>query len=119
MSFLLVAIGAAIGAPCRYLVDRLMQRIVVGNHPKRIAVGTLAVNVLGSAILGAIAAHGSADVVLLLGTGWCGAFTTFSTFMAQTDESIREGWPWVAALNVTLSVVLCFTVFWLTYSVWS
>jgi CrcB protein len=117
MDFLLVALGAAFGAPSRYLVDRLMQRLVVGNHPKRLAVGTLTVNVVGSALLGVIAAHGSADVALLLGIGWCGAFTTFSTFMAQTDESIREGWPWVAALNITVSVVLCFSVYWLTFSV--
>ena len=117
MSFLLVAIGAAVGAPCRFLVDRLMQSLVVANHPKRLAVGTLTVNVVGSAILGAVLAHTSSEVSLLLGTGWCGAFTTFSTFTAQTDESIREGWPLVAAANVLLSVVLCFSVFWLTWSI--
>jgi len=117
MSFLLVAIGAAVGAPCRFLVDRLMQAFVVGNHPRRIAIGTLTVNVVGSAILGAVLAHTGDEVALLLGTGWCGAFTTFSTFTAQTDESIREGWPFVAAANVLLSVILCFSVFWLTWSV--
>lgn len=116
MGFVLVALGAAFGAPCRYLVDRLMQRYVVTNHPKRLAVGTLTVNLLGSALLGLIVAYGNTELELLLGIGFCGAFTTFSTFMAQTDESIREGWPWVAAINVTLSVVLCFCAFWLTYA---
>lgn len=117
MEFLLVAIGAAVGAPGRYLVDRLMQNLVVANHPKRLAVGTLTVNVLGSALLGLVMARGGADAELLLGVGFCGAFTTFSTFMAQTDESIREGWSWVAVLNVIVSVLLCFGVFWLTFSV--
>ena len=116
MDFLLVALGAAFGAPCRYLVDRFMQNVVVENHPKRLAVGTLTVNVVGSALLGLVMAFGSSDIGLLAGVGFCGAFTTFSTFMAQTDESIREGWPWVAAINVVASVALCFAVFWLTFS---
>lgn len=117
MSFLLVAIGAAVGAPCRFLVDRLMQSLVMANHPRRLAIGTLTVNVVGSAILGVVLAHASDDIALLLGTGWCGAFTTFSTFTAQTDESIRAGWPLVAGVNIVLSVILSFSAFWLTWSV--
>ncbi|MCH9816677.1 MAG: fluoride efflux transporter CrcB [Actinomycetia bacterium] len=119
MAWLLVALGAAVGAPSRFLVDRAVQRYVVENHPKRIALGTLTVNVLGSAILGLVMARLDSDWGLLLGTGFCGAFTTFSTFAAQTDESIREDWPVVGILNVVLSVALCFGVFWLTWSVLS
>lgn len=117
MNFLLVALGAALGAPCRFLVDRLMQSMVAPNHPRHVAIGTLTVNVVGSAALGVVLAHGTDEVALLLGTGWCGAFTTFSTFAAQTDESIREGWPLAAGANVVLSVVLSLSVFWLTWSV--
>lgn len=115
MAFLLVALGAAVGAPLRYLVDRWVQAATVVNHPRRMPLGTLTVNVLGSGILGAVLALNNQEWSLLLGTGFCGAFTTFSTFAAQTDDSIREGWPWVAALNIVVSVCLCFGVLYLTY----
>jgi CrcB protein len=119
MTWFFVALGAAVGAPSRFLVDKAVQRYVVENHPKRIALGTLTANVLGSALLGFVLARSGTELTLLLGTGFCGAFTTFSTFMAQTDESIREGWSLVALMNVILSVILCFGMFWLTWAVFS
>jgi len=115
MAFLLVALGAAVGAPCRFLLDRWVQDLTVKNHPRRMPLGTLTVNVLGSALLGVIVGINNHEWSLLLGTGFCGAFTTFSTFAAQTDDSIREGWPWVAVLNILVSVGLCFSVLYLTY----
>jgi CrcB protein len=74
---LLVALGAAVGAPVRYLAGHLLDRT---THW-----GTLAANLAGSAMLGALlgaAVHG--DWLALLGTGFCGGLTTYSSFAVQS-----------------------------------
>jgi fluoride exporter len=84
---LLVAVGALVGAPVRLLVTRLAAR--GGADP---ALGTLAVNVAGSALLGVLL--GRADVpawaVILVGTGFCGTLTTLSTFGADVVRMLDE-----------------------------
>jgi CrcB protein len=84
---LLVALGGAVGGPSRFLLDTWVQRRVRSSMP----VGTITINLSGALVLGALSgllADGrlGADVGLLAGTGFCGAFTTFST---MTFESIR------------------------------
>lgn len=104
MSVLLVALGAFFGAPCRYLVDLAVRARYDGVFPW----GTLLVNLAGSFVLGVVlgaAEQGSAsdDVTLLVGTGFCGAFTTFSTFVYETlvlGGSARG----VAVLNVVATL---------------
>lgn len=77
MTVLLVALGAAVGAPLRYLTDRVVQSFVGPGYPW----GTLTVNVAGSLLLGFLAGWpASTGVTALLGTGFCGALTTYSTF---------------------------------------
>ncbi|MDP4013003.1 MAG: CrcB family protein [Candidatus Nanopelagicales bacterium] len=115
LEILLVIVGGAVGAPSRFLVDRWVQKHLVAHHPQYIPLGTLVVNVLGSAALGAVIAEGGAVLTTLAGVGFCGAFTTFSTFAAQTDESVREGRPITAAVNVVASVVLCVAAFAITW----
>ncbi|MGQ0632414.1 MAG: fluoride efflux transporter FluC [Sporichthyaceae bacterium] len=80
MSWLLVALGAAVGAPARYALDQVIR----ARTPSVVPWGTLTANVLGSLLLGMVlasAAGGGAspDLVLLAGVGFCGAFTTYST----------------------------------------
>jgi CrcB protein len=77
---LLVVVGALVGAPLRVWVTRLAVRL--GQDP---AMGTLAVNVAGCAVLGALTGVAGADAVgtALVGTGFCGTLTTFSTFGAD------------------------------------
>jgi len=96
VTVLLVAAGAAVGAPLRYLVDRFVQRRTGATFPW----GTLTVNVTGSVLLGLLSAWPDRTVSLLLGVGFCGAFTTYSTFGYETVRLAEEGARPSAALNV-------------------
>ncbi|WP_019815615.1 fluoride efflux transporter FluC [Saccharomonospora saliphila] len=80
MTALLVALGGASGAVVRYVLDQRVQRARDSAFPW----GTLAVNVLGSALLGlvtgwSVSGTGGEAVRALLGVGLCGALTTFSS----------------------------------------
>lgn len=87
MTFLWVAIAGAMGAPARFLLDAWVQHRTDRIFPW----GTFVINTSGSLILGFITGlvlyHGLPNTPrLLIGTGFCGAYTTFSTF---TLESVR------------------------------
>ncbi|WBC07929.1 CrcB family protein [Micromonospora sp. WMMA1947] len=101
MTVLLVAIGAAIGAPLRYLTDRAVQ----ARHRSPFPWGTLTVNVAGSLLLGGLlAAPVDPGVTALAGTGFCGALTTWSTLSYETLRLARAGGRRLAYANVALSV---------------
>jgi CrcB protein len=105
-TLLLVALGAAVGAPLRYLIDRAMQ----ARHDSLFPWGTFAVNVAGSLILGLLAGGATAHavpgtVLALLGTGLCGALTTYSTFGYETIRLLEDGAHFYAAVNAAASVV--------------
>nr|WP_205863772.1 fluoride efflux transporter CrcB [Planosporangium mesophilum] len=100
---MLVVLGAAVGAPLRYLVDRAVQ----ARHDSLFPWGTFAVNVTGSFLLGLLAAatlRTPGLVMAALGTGFCGALTTYSTFGYETVQLLRERSRLVAVLNVIASV---------------
>ncbi len=99
MNWLLVIAGAVVGAPLRYLTDRLVQ----SRHDSLFPWGTFAVNVVGCLVLGALTGA-SADARLLLGTGLCGALTTYSTFSYETLRLAGQGARGYAAVNVAASV---------------
>lgn len=101
---LLVAAGAAVGAPMRYWTDRIVR----DHHDTVFPWGTLAVNVVASLVLGALAgaaSHVSADVAALTGTGLCGALSTYSTFSYENQQLLIDGARFYAVVNVLLSVV--------------
>ncbi|MEU3845328.1 fluoride efflux transporter CrcB [Streptomyces sp. NPDC028635] len=105
MNWLLVVAGGMVGAPLRYLTDRAVQ----SRHDSVFPWGTFTVNVVGCVILGVLtgaAAAGAVDshVRLLLGTGLCGALTTYSTFSYETLRLTETGARLYAALNVVGSV---------------
>ncbi|MFI6938764.1 fluoride efflux transporter CrcB [Streptomyces sp. NPDC050418] len=106
MNWLLVIAGAMVGAPLRYLTDRTVQ----SKHDTVFPWGTFTVNVAGCLILGLLtgavtAGAVSSQVQLLVGTGLCGALTTYSTFSYETLRLAEDGARFFAAVNVVASVV--------------
>jgi CrcB protein len=96
-----VALLGGVGACARFLLDGAIA--ARGGFP----LGTLAVNVSGSFLLGILAGSDvSADAYLLAGTATLGAFTTFSTWMFETQRAAEEGRARVAWANVVLSAAL-------------
>ena len=105
MTVLLVALGAAVGAPLRYLVDRAVQT----RHDTAFPWGTFTVNVSACLVLGVItggvvAGSASRSVAALLGIGLCGALSTYSTFAYESVGLARGGSRGVAAVNVAASL---------------
>lgn len=105
MNWLLVIAGAVVGAPLRYLTDRAVQ----SRHDSVFPWGTFLVNVSGCLILGLItgaAAEGAtgSHLQLLLGTGLCGALTTYSTFSYETLRLTETGAGLYAVANIVGSV---------------
>lgn len=102
---LLVAVGGAAGAPLRYVTDLVVSSLHDSVRPW----GTWVVNVVGSAVLGVVAAAvaggGPAWLLTLVGTGVCGALTTFSSFGYETVRLAEDGALGLAALNVVGSLV--------------
>lgn len=90
MTALLVALGAAVGAPLRYLAGQVLDRRSQPGIPWGTPWGTLTVNLLGSAVLGAlVGAAMDGHAMALLGTGFCGGLTTYSSFTVQAVEGGR------------------------------
>ncbi|MFG3440988.1 fluoride efflux transporter FluC [Nonomuraea sp. NPDC047897] len=101
MTVLLVALGAAIGAPLRYLADRLVRSLHDGVFPW----GTFVVNVAGSALLGLLAGlPAGPGMMAFAGIGFCGALTTYSTFGYETLVLLQDGARGAALANVIASV---------------
>ena len=106
--FLIVGAGSFIGGGLRYVVSRLLP--VAAGLP----LGTLAVNVVGCFLIGLL--YGlkwdgglmSPTTRLLLTTGFCGGFTTFSTFINETGTLIKDGNLLTPALYLLLSLVVGF-----------
>ncbi len=114
-TYLWVALGAAIGAPLRYLVESIANRNRELTHFPR---GLFLVNVVGSALAGIVVATTSGNLRMLLLVGFCGAFTTFSGFgWAATrlwGESRRMFWITVAGMSTC-----CVVAYFLAWSITS
>ena len=104
MRFVLVVLGAAVGAPVRFLVDRWARE----RYRSGTVLGTLIVNVAGSMLLGGLSGWVTRPpwVMPLLGVGFCGALTTFSTFALETWVLFEErAWrPFTANLALSLGL---------------
>lgn len=92
-----------LGSVARFMVDRAVGRRAARSFP----LGTLTVNVTGAVLLGFITGLAlSHHAALLAGTGFVGAYTTFSTWMFETQRLAEERQMWPALANVVISVML-------------
>ena len=109
MPYLLVGAGSFVGGNARYVLGRWVGGMIDARFP----LGTFVVNILGSLVLGfvtgllATRALPHADSLrLALGVGFCGGFTTFSTFEYETHALLEDGLWLPAAANVILSLIV-------------
>lgn len=101
MTWVGVAVLGALGALARFHLDAFVQRRTGGGFPA----GTLTVNVTGSLLLGLLTGLSvTSGTMLVLGTGLLGSFTTFSTWMLETERLAEEGASRVALGNIALSL---------------
>jgi len=113
IKFLNLVIGGAVGTIARYLLAGVVYRYMGTEFPY----GTLIVNVSGCFILGVLATLADKKFILgpdarvLLMIGFCGAFTTFSTLIFETDNLVRNGQAMRAFTNIFVSVILGFILF--------
>ncbi|MEA2686579.1 MAG: fluoride exporter [Actinomycetota bacterium] len=103
-----LVVAGAVGAPARYLLDGWVRDRTGGDRPW----GTFAVNASGSLILGVVAGlalyHGLPETSrVVLGTGFCGAYTTFSTFTFATVTLVEDGLTAAAVVNALGTLLVC------------
>ncbi len=120
-AYLWIGVGSALGGMGRYFVSGILAKRFGEVFP----IGTLAVNVGGSFLIGLVAALGAPEGRMLLPPpvrqfvmlGVLGSYTTFSSFSLQTLKLVQDG-EWLhAAVNVALSVLLCLVGVWLGHLV--
>lgn len=112
-----IAVGSAVGGVARFWCSGVAARLIGETFPW----GTLIVNVVGSFIIGFVATLTAPDGRVFIGStarlgimaGFCGGYTTFSSFSIQTLNLLNDGEWLYAGMNITLSVVLCLIAVWL------
>jgi fluoride exporter len=107
---LYVITGSSVGGVARYLSQQFVQK----HYPSSIPFGTMAVNIIGCFIIGMVYGVGekgevlSPEMRILLATGFCGGFTTFSSFAFENMKLMQDGEYFYMAFYVAASVVLGF-----------
>lgn len=108
MAYLWIALGAVVGASARYSLSGLVAKLVPSSFPY----GTLIINITGSLLLGFFLAWTSEQVLinprwrLLIAIGFCGSYTTFSSYAFETFALGEQGQWLLMSLNVVASNVL-------------
>jgi len=108
LRYIVVFIGSGIGGTCRFWLSSIIQKNTVQYFP----FGTLAVNLIGSFILGMmIFGLDEKELIgpslkLFIGIGFCGGFTTFSTFSLETFNLLKEAEFLFAGLNILANLLL-------------
>ncbi len=113
MKWINLIIGGVAGTVARYVLAGAVYQAFGTDFPY----GTLAVNLIGCFAIGFLAALAEEKFLLgpnarlLLMAGFCGAFTTFSTFMLETANLMKDGETLRAFMNVVISIIVGFIVF--------
>lgn len=108
MDFLYVFIGGGLGSICRYGITRALM-----HSDYHLPVATISANILACLVLGVIMGLaqrniGNETVILLGAIGFCGGFSTFSTFSLENVRLMESGAYGLALLNILVSVIICF-----------
>lgn len=112
-NFLFVGLGGALGSMLRYAFTLLAQWLSVSSHW-----ATLTVNILGSFLIGCFTVNcGRVPLLLLLTVGFCGGFTTFSTFSSQSLSLLQNGRYGAGFAYIVANLLLCILFAWLGFSV--
>jgi len=119
--YIWIAVGSALGGMARYFCSGLTARLIGETFPW----GTFVVNVAGSFIIGFFATftgpdgrvYASSTARQFVMTGFCGGYTTFSSFSLQTLNLMNDGEWFRAGGNIGVSVVCCMMAVWAGYLV--
>jgi len=109
VNYLWIAVGAIAGASARYFLSGLVARNVSATFPY----GTLLINVTGSLVLGFFLVYSTERALLdprwrlLVAVGFCGSYTTFSSYAFESFSLMEQGQWWMMAVNVVGSNLLC------------
>ena len=113
--YLMIAAGGASGACLRFFISETMLKLLGRGFP----FGTLAVNILGSLLMGVLYGLIEREIITvspaksLIGIGFLGALTTFSTFSMDSLLLLQQGHFLKMALNIVLNVTVCIFMAWL------
>ena len=119
-SYFWIAIGSALGGVARYWCSGVAARLIGETFPW----GTIIVNIVGSFIIGFFATLTGPDGRIFADTltrqfvmiGFCGGYTTFSSFSLQTLALLQDGEWLLASANIALSVIACLLAVWAGYA---
>lgn len=117
INYLMVSLGAALGGGFRYWVSNIAHKLFPATFPY----GTLTVNIIGSFILGlTMFLLDEREMItpglrLFLAVGFCGGFTTFSSFSFETFNLFRDSQIFLGFVNILVNVTVCFIGVYLAY----
>jgi fluoride exporter len=109
VAYVWIALGAVVGASARYFLSGFIAKLIPSGFPY----GTLIINITGSLLLGFFLAWTSERVLvdprwrLLIAIGFCGSYTTFSSYAFETFSLVEQGQWLLMGFNVIASNVLC------------